>query len=122
MPKTKRRSPNKEDADLGFKIRKRRQDMKFSLDYVAGEIGISKQQLRKYELGRNKISARRLAQIAPILGVTANDLINDKPLEKENHLSDIDIEARTLWLSISDPEHKRIIVSVMKMVVENTTM
>lgn len=119
MPKTKLRSPTSEDAAIGFKIRKRRQDMKLTLEYTAYELGISKQQLRKYELGRNKISARRLAQLAPILGVTVNDLIGDMPI---NTLSPLDLQAQTLWLSISDPEHKRIILSVMKMVTENKAL
>ena len=54
MPKTKHRSPNKLDVELGFKIRKRRQTLKLSLEKVSAEIGISKQQLRKYELGNGQ--------------------------------------------------------------------
>ncbi len=42
MPKIKQRSPSKQDIELGFKIRKRRQTLKLSLEYVSAELGISK--------------------------------------------------------------------------------
>lgn len=119
MPKIKHRSPNKQDVELGFKIRKLRQNQKLSLEHVAERIGISKQQLRKYELGRNKISARRLGQVATILGIKAGDLIEEDQVTEEKQCSDIDKEAKHLWNSIDNPEHKRTLLAMMRMVIKN---
>ncbi len=116
MPKTKRRSPNTEDKEIGFRVRKRRQDMKFSLEHVATGISVSKQQLRKYELGRNKISARRLKQIANILGTTTDELIGS--VEAASLHSDMDREIERLWKGIDNIEHKHTILSVMRIVAD----
>jgi DNA-binding transcriptional regulator YiaG len=48
MSKNEQRSTNKLDLELGFKIRQIRQKKEMSLNEVAGHIGISSQQLRKY--------------------------------------------------------------------------
>lgn len=121
MPKTKNRSPNKEDVELGFKLRKRRQDLGFSLEEVANGISISKQQLRKYELGRNKISARRLGEIANILEIKIDDLMGESSTTDRKKYSEIDKEAEYLWMKIEDPEHKRTLIAMMRMVIKNNT-
>ena len=121
MSKNKHRSPNKEDVDLGFKLRKRRQDLGLSLEEVANSISISKQQLRKYELGRNKISARRLREIAKILEMRINDLIGEESTTDGRRYSEIDKEAEYLWMKIEDPEHKRTLIAIMRIVIKNNT-
>lgn len=119
-PKNKQRSTNKLDSDLGFKIRQIRQRKKMSLNDVANHIGVSSQQLRKYELGRNRISAQRLGQIAGILGVTAAELMEISPSSNSNTLFNIDREAEHLWMRIRDPHHKDTIIAIMKMAIDNT--
>lgn len=47
MPKKEQISPRKQDIDLGFRVRKRRQDLKLSLEEVAAELGISKNNYAK---------------------------------------------------------------------------
>lgn len=119
MPKTKHRSPNKLDVELGFKIRKRRQTLKLSLEKVSAEIGISKQQLRKYELGKNKISALRLAQIAHILRTTTDDLMGKKQETRFGECTDLDKEAANLWMKIGNQEHKHTLLAMMKLVIKD---
>ncbi len=116
-----KRSPSKQDVDLGFRIRKRRQDLGLSLEYVSEKISISKQQLRKYELGRNKISARRLGELANILEVRVDDLIGEGSTIDKTKYSEIDKEAEYLWMKIEDPEHKRTLIAMMRMVIKNNT-
>jgi transcriptional regulator with XRE-family HTH domain len=116
MSKSQRRSPDKEDIEIGFRIRKTRQDQKISLDEVAREISVSTHQLRKYELGRNKISARRLGKIATFLGVTSDYLIGINTEGKKYRR--IDREMEKFWMCIDNPEHKRIILSVTKVIAE----
>lgn len=121
MSNNKQRSTNKLDLELGFKIRQIRQRKEMSLNEVAGRIGVSSQQLRKYELGRNRISAQRLGQIAEILGVTAAELMEIKQPSNSNTPFNIDREAERLWMSIKDPHHKDTILAIMKIAINNTS-
>lgn len=121
MSNNKQRSTNKLDLELGFKIRQIRQRKEMSLNEVAGRIGVSSQQLRKYELGRNRISAQRLGQIAEILGVTAAELMEIKQPSNSNTPFNIDREAERLWMSIKDPHHKNTILAIMKIAINNTS-
>ena len=52
------------DAHVGTRINKLRVSMGMSLKKVAKAIGVTHQQLQKYEKGINRISAGRLATIA----------------------------------------------------------
>jgi len=121
MSKNEQRSTNKLDLELGFKIRQIRQKKEMSLNEVAGHIGISSQQLRKYELGRNRISAQRLGQIAQILGVTAAELMDVSRPSNSNIPFNIDKEAERLWMSIKDPHHKDTILAIMKIAIDKAS-
>lgn len=57
------------DAHIGRRIRQRRQLMDMSQSDVAMRLGITFQQLQKYEVGTNRVSASRLWEIADILKV-----------------------------------------------------
>jgi len=51
------------------RVRERRKAMNISQKKLAGALGISYQQLQKYEAGKNRISAAKLWIIANQLGV-----------------------------------------------------
>ena len=108
------RTPDCEDIALGFRIRKIRQDQKRTLREVSEKIGVSKQQLRKYELGRNKISARRLGQIAHILGVSTDYLIEGGAQNERG--GPIDREMQELWVRLRRLEHKHTILAISKLI------
>jgi transcriptional regulator with XRE-family HTH domain len=108
----KNRHPRKEDSDLGFKIRKIRQDRKMSLDHLATAIGISRQQLRKYELGKNRVSANRLRQIASALNTPLSHIITPEENLESNQ------EILRLWSSIDDTQYKTAILNLMKIASE----
>lgn len=57
------------DAFIGQRLRTRRTDLKMSQDKLGQEVGITFQQVQKYERGANRISASRLWMIAKALGV-----------------------------------------------------
>jgi transcriptional regulator with XRE-family HTH domain len=59
----------KEDQIVGARIRDRRVMMGLSQEAVAVAIGISFQQLQKYEYGSNRVSVSRLCDIAKVLEV-----------------------------------------------------
>jgi transcriptional regulator with XRE-family HTH domain len=120
MSKNEQRSASKLDLDLGFKIRQIRQKKEMSLNEVADLIGISSQQLRKYELGRNRISAQRLEQISRVLGVTSAQLMDINRPINTNNIFNIDKEAERLWLCIENVEHKNAILKLMQIAIDKT--
>lgn len=63
---TKRASPH--DAEIGRRIRALRLERGLSQDTLARHLGLSFQQLQKYEKGVNRVSAGRLQAIASFLG------------------------------------------------------
>jgi transcriptional regulator with XRE-family HTH domain len=58
------------DAHVGQKIRARRIFLQKSQTEVADALGISFQQIQKYEKGTNRVGASRLQQISDTLGVS----------------------------------------------------
>ena len=62
--KMKQRSAGKPDIELGKRIRLRRVEQKISQSGLADKLGVSFQQVQKYEKGVNRVGAARLQQIA----------------------------------------------------------
>jgi transcriptional regulator with XRE-family HTH domain len=58
------------DSHVGQKIRARRTFLRMSQSDVADAIGITFQQIQKYENGANRVGASRLLQISDVLGVS----------------------------------------------------
>ena len=65
----KPRSAGKPDIELGRRIRLRRVEIKISQSELADKLGVSFQQVQKYEKGVNRVGAHRLQQIASALNV-----------------------------------------------------
>jgi len=63
------RRPDPTDALVGQRIRERRRELRLSQTRLGEAIGVSFQQIQKYEKGINRISASRLNQVASALGV-----------------------------------------------------
>jgi transcriptional regulator with XRE-family HTH domain len=65
MPKM----PNPTDQHVGSRVRMRRQMLGMSQEKLADALGLTFQQVQKYEKGTNRISSSRLQHIARILKV-----------------------------------------------------
>lgn len=63
------RSPNPIDRHVGLRIRLRRKELGVSQEKLADQIGLTFQQVQKYERGSNRISASRLFELSRILCV-----------------------------------------------------
>jgi transcriptional regulator with XRE-family HTH domain len=63
------RSSGKYDLELGKRIRLRRVELGISQSDLAAKLGVSFQQVQKYEKGVNRVGASRLQQIATALAV-----------------------------------------------------
>jgi len=74
-----RRDPNFIDVHVGNRIRMRRQIVGMSQEKLGELLGITFQQVQKYEKGTNRISASRLYYCAKILGVPAQFFFDDLP-------------------------------------------
>ncbi len=65
----KQRSAGKPDIELGKRIRLRRVEQRISQAELGDKLGVSFQQVQKYEKGVNRVGAARLQQIATALDV-----------------------------------------------------
>jgi transcriptional regulator with XRE-family HTH domain len=65
-----RRGTTAIDTHVGLKIRARRMFLRMSQTEVADAVGITFQQIQKYERGANRVGASRLQQISDALGVS----------------------------------------------------
>ena len=61
--------PNPVDVHVGTRIRLQRLTMKLSQSVLGEKLGVTFQQVQKYERGTNRVSASRLWRMAEILGV-----------------------------------------------------
>lgn len=61
--------PNPIDAYVGSRVRMRRLMLGMSQERLADQIGVTFQQVQKYEKGTNRIGASRLQAIASVLAV-----------------------------------------------------
>ncbi len=64
------RLPNPIDIHVGLQVRLRRKALKISQEKLAEALGLTFQQVQKYERGANRISASKLYEIARALRVS----------------------------------------------------
>lgn len=67
-PKATRRA-NTMDAHVGTRVRLRRMELGMSQERLGERLGLTFQQVQKYEKGTNRIGASRLYDLAQVLGV-----------------------------------------------------
>lgn len=63
------RSPNPVDIHVGTRVRLRRQLLKMSQEKLGDQLGVTFQQVQKYERGTNRVGASRLWRMAQVLDV-----------------------------------------------------
>lgn len=70
-------TPNPIDVHVGKRMHMRRTMMGMSQERLAAELGVTFQQVQKYEKGQNRIGASRLWDLAQVLGVNVNFFYED---------------------------------------------
>lgn len=70
-------SPNPVDVAVGKKICERRNELGWSMEKLASALGLTFQQIQKYEKGTNRVSASRLYDISRVLGVAVDYFFAD---------------------------------------------
>jgi transcriptional regulator with XRE-family HTH domain len=78
MPRNQGAAPNAIDVEVGARIRSRRKILGISQSALGEGLGITFQQIQKYEKGSNRVGASRLQGIANLLGTTPAALLGEE--------------------------------------------
>jgi transcriptional regulator with XRE-family HTH domain len=73
------RRANPVDVHVGSRVRFRRMLLGMSQERLGERLGLTFQQVQKYEKGVNRIGASRLFELARVLGVSVNFFYDDAP-------------------------------------------
>jgi DNA-binding XRE family transcriptional regulator len=84
MKKAKRKSGSPRSASavdkyIGVRMREQRLALEMSQVQLGKELGVSFQQIQKYESGRNRVSAGRLFEICKALNVSLSSMFERDP-------------------------------------------
>lgn len=74
-----KKKPNPIDTHVGSRIRLRRNMLGMSQEKLGESLGITFQQVQKYEKGTNRVGASRLQAISSILGVPVSFFFENAP-------------------------------------------
>lgn len=114
--------PNSVDIAVGRNIRLHRLRLKFSQELLASKIGVTFQQVQKYEKGTNRVGASRLSMIAGVLRIPITSLFDGAAAgassESENHFRTLLTSAQVIRLieAFSAIPSTRVRQSVVKLV------
>src|ERR1700689_216871 len=72
-----RQGPDPIDVAVGARVRIRRRWLGFTQTQLANALGITFQQIQKYERGRNRVSASMLVKSATAMGITVAALVGE---------------------------------------------
>lgn len=126
-----KKKPNPIDVHVGSRIRLRRNMMSMSQEKLGESLGITFQQIQKYEKGTNRVGASRLQAISSILGVPVSYFFEDAPggeavetrgLAEDGSVSFVadflnsaeGIQLNRAFVQISDPRVRRKILELVK--------
>ncbi len=127
--------PNIIDKHVGRRIRWRRRELKLSQEKLGEMLGLTFQQVQKYEKGVNRISAGRLFEVGKVLDVGINyfyqgvEEVGDLAaigLQEDNEDSDLAgmidanaIDLVTAFQSIPDPRLRKSLLDAVKAAAES---
>lgn len=125
-----KKKPNPIDVHVGSRIRLRRTMLGMSQEKLGDSLGITFQQIQKYEKGTNRVGASRLQNISGILNVPVAFFFEDAPGEHAgasgmseaggpNYVVDFlssseGLQLNRAFVKINDPKVRRRIVDLVK--------
>lgn len=129
--KENKKRPNPIDIHVGSRIRLRRNMLGMSQEKLGESLGITFQQIQKYEKGTNRVGASRLQAIASILTVPVSFFFEDAPGHEGNGQQGLAEDSQTAYVvdfmnsaeglqlnrafvRIDDPKVRRKIVDLVK--------
>lgn len=126
-----KKKPNPIDVHVGSRIRLRRTMLGMSQEKLGESLGITFQQIQKYEKGTNRVGASRLQNISTILNVPVSFFFEDAPGEgagvhsglaetsSSNYVVDFlssseGLQLNRAFVKISDAKVRRKLVDLVK--------
>lgn len=134
------RRANPIDAHVGGRVRLRRMLLGMSQEKLAEKLGLTFQQVQKYEKGINRIGASRLFELSQLLGVGVDFFYEDAPVgtghapampgfaepSGENYIVDFlnsreGLELNRAFTRITDPKVRRSIIELVRSLAHDDT-
>ena len=126
-----KKKPNPVDIHVGSRIRLRRNMLGMSQEKLGESLGITFQQIQKYEKGTNRVGASRVQAIATVLGIPIEYLFKDAPghenaplkgfAEEDGTASVMDfcssaegLQLNRAFVKLADPRVRRRIIELVK--------
>jgi len=126
-----KKAPNPIDKHVGSRVRMRRVLIGMSQEKLGEALGITFQQIQKYEKGTNRVGASRLQNISSILNVPVSFFFEDAPGEQPSGLSGMaeasssnyvvdflssseGLQLNRAFVKITDPKVRRKVVELVK--------
>ncbi|NEJ69219.1 helix-turn-helix domain-containing protein [Rhizobium phaseoli] len=125
-----KKKPNPIDIHVGSRIRLRRTMLGMSQEKLGESLGITFQQIQKYEKGTNRVGASRLQNISNILNVPVSFFFEDAPGENSGAVGGMEtsssnyvvdflsssegLQLNRAFVKISDPKVRRKVVELVK--------
>lgn len=131
MKKENKKKPNPIDVHVGGRIRLRRNMLGMSQEKLGENLGITFQQIQKYEKGTNRVGASRLQAIASVLKTPVAFFFDGAPDQEGGQSSGFaedsstsyvvdflntaeGIQLNRAFVKISDPKVRRKVVDLVK--------
>jgi len=124
---TSPKRPNSTDTYVGSRVRMRRKILGMSQEKLGEQLGISFQQVQKYEKGTNRIGASRLQTISQILEMPISYFFPQEPAAADgmgesaqsDYVSDFmmsseGIELNRAFAQIKDPKLRRKVIDLVR--------
>ncbi|RFC62926.1 XRE family transcriptional regulator [Fulvimarina endophytica] len=130
-----KKTPNPIDTHVGSRVRLRRNMLGFSQEKLGESLGITFQQVQKYEKGTNRIGASRLQRISEVLNVPVSFFFEDAPSEAAAPLRGLrepeggdyvvdflstseGLQLNKSFVKISDPKVRRRVIELVRSLAE----
>lgn len=133
---SQRKSPNPVDVHVGSRVRLRRMLIGLSQEKLGHSMGLTFQQIQKYEKGVNRIGASRLFKLSQVLEVPVQFFFDDMPATEGNPIPGMaetdaesflyeflntrdGLELNRAFVKVTDPEQRRSIVELVRSISRN---
>jgi transcriptional regulator with XRE-family HTH domain len=119
MTEENKKKPNPIDIHVGSRIRLRRNMLGMSQEKLGENLGITFQQIQKYEKGQNRIASGRLQQIAQFFEVPMSALFGESEPQGQDEMFPFlaepgAIEILAAYASIEDSDLRRDVLAMVR--------
>ena len=113
-----KKAPNALDQSIGAQVRARRLQVGMSQEKLGDALGLTFQQIQKYEKGTNRMAISRLDEIAKALGVDISFFLEGTrqtiSAETSHPLGKEEVEFAVLFNRIADQSLRKAILSLAR--------